>query len=186
MKRNLELKAIYPTVKGARSVCRRIGARAAGILKQTDTYFKSSKGRVKLREINGREFELIYYRRGNRRGTRYSDYIVVPLKGSEPMKELCTRVFGVRTVVKKTRRLYLFHNARVHIDSVARLGTFLEFEVIVGQSRRQARNLMNFLVDEFKIPGLAVVGVSYSDLMMKPARRKRLMVSREKALAKPK
>ncbi len=167
MRKNLELKAFYPSVQTARGVCRRIGARPAGILRQVDTYFDAPEGRLKLREINRREFELIYYHRANVRGTRYSDFLVVPLRAAEPMKEVCARMFGVKTVVRKRRTLYLFRNARIHLDNVERLGIFIEFEVIVKRGRVQAKRLMDSLVENFSIEQKSIIGESYSDLLMR-------------------
>ena len=41
---------------------------------------------------------------------------------------------GVRGTVMKHRDVYLVGQARIHLDTVDRLGTFLELEVILGES----------------------------------------------------
>ncbi len=167
MRKNLELKAAYPSLKVARTVCKRLGAAHQGTLRQIDTYFNIAHGRMKLREINGTLSELIYYQRENLKGTRYSDYVIIPLKKSEPMKEVCRKILGVKVVVKKKRSLFLYQNARIHVDEVNWLGTFVEFEVIVDRGRIQARRLMSFLTAEFEIAADAIIGESYSDLILR-------------------
>jgi adenylate cyclase class 2 len=174
MRKNLELKAQYPSLKLAESVCMRLGARRRGILRQTDTYFSAHDARLKLRQINRAHSELIYYRRKNRKGTRYSDFLVVPLTSVKPMNDVCKAIFGVKVVVKKRRSLFLYKNARIHVDSVERLGTFVEFEVIVNRGRKQAERLMSFLISEFQIERKAMIGESYCDLLLRlPKRRAR-------------
>ncbi|HEY6953440.1 MAG TPA: class IV adenylate cyclase, partial [Bacteroidota bacterium] len=122
--------------------------------------------RLKLREINGRTFELIYYRRKNIKGSRYSDYVIVPLEEPDSMKTVCRDIFGIKAVVRKNRMLYLLKNARIHIDVVKGLGTFVEFEVIVTQGKRQANRLMKLLIAEFGIKKRAVIAGSYIDLVL--------------------
>jgi adenylate cyclase class 2 len=167
MPKNLELKSSIPALRSALSVCVRIRARKKSILNQTDTYFKVKKGRLKLREINGKRSELIYYKRGNLKGSRYSDYVVIPVAEPKAIKSLCGILFDVKTVVKKRRMLFLYKNARIHIDIVSGLGTFIEFEVLVHHGKRQARRLMDFLILEFGISKQATIAGSYSDMMLK-------------------
>lgn len=137
------------------------------MLKQVDTYFNAKSGRVKLREINGKGFELIYYKRADRQGSRYSDYVIVPLKEPKTMKSLCTALFGVETVVEKRRTLFLYKNARIHLDNVRTLGLFVEFEVLVNRGKRQAKQLMQFLVSEFGFDSGSSIAGSYVDLLLK-------------------
>jgi predicted adenylyl cyclase CyaB len=167
MNKNLEFKAKCQSLKSAVKTCNRLGARKKGILRQTDTYFKVKSGRLKVREINGEDFELIWYMRENVKGSRYSDFIVVPLEEPKKMKALCRGLFGVRLVVVKHRLLYMYKNARIHIDTVRGLGKFVEFEVIVNRGKNQARQLMDFLIAEFRISKKTIVAESYSDLLLK-------------------
>ncbi len=171
MRTNLELKAHYPSAARAARLCVHCGAHPQGVLRQTDTYFRIQGGRLKLREINDREFELIYYRRKNRQGRRYSEFVVVPLKDANPMRDVCAAIFGVRVVVRKKRLLFLYRNARIHIDSVQGLGTFIEFEVIVNRGRKQAGQLMTFLISEFGIRSKEMIGGSYADMLARRPKR---------------
>lgn len=165
MPQNLEIKCAYPSLAKARRIARRIGASSRGTLRQVDTYFYVKTGRLKLREIDGSRFELIYYRRPNARSTRYSHYTIIKLGEPGPAKSILRTLHGASVVVRKKRGLFIYKNARIHIDSVERLGTFVEIEVVVKQGRRQARDLMEFLLNEFGIDQKMLLGVSYSDLM---------------------
>jgi adenylate cyclase class 2 len=167
MPKNLEIKACIPSLQSALAACVRIRARRIDTLKQTDTYFNVKKGRLKLREINGRKCELIYYERTNRKGSRYSDYVVIPLEEPRAMKLVCDLLFGVKTIVKKSRILFLYRNARIHIDEVKGLGSFVEFEVLVNRGKEQAKRLMDILILEFGISRQSSIAGSYVDMLTK-------------------
>jgi adenylate cyclase class 2 len=165
MPTNLEVKAKYPSLAKARTISRTLGARFGGSLKQTDTYFKVKHGRLKLREINGKELELIYYHRANARRNRYSDYTVLELPKKEEAKRVLNSLFETMVVVKKKRELFLYENSRIHIDFVAGLGGFVEFEVLVVRGKRQAQQLMSFLRNKFEIESSSLIAGSYSDMI---------------------
>ena len=166
MPTNLELKATFQNLKSAEKIARAIGAKRRGVLRQTDTYFKVARGRLKLREMNGARAELIYYVRRDARSKRYSRYEVIPIRDATSVKRLCRILFGQRTVIKKTRILYLYKNARIHIDRVGRLGSYLEFEVIVEKGKKQAQWLMSQLMKDFGISKRSIRAGSYSDLLL--------------------
>ncbi len=167
MPTNLELKARYPSPLVAERIARQLGARFEGILRQKDIYFQVPSGRLKLRETNGRKFELIAYHRPDTRSTRYSDYRSVPIPSPRALKNMFSSLFGTVAIVSKTRRLYCHKNARIHIDTVRGLGTFVEFEVMVKHGKLQARRLMQKLAKAFSIQRHWVIGVSYCDLLSK-------------------
>jgi len=100
MPTNLEIKATYPSLARARKISKTLGASFRGTLKQTDTYFKVRQGRLKLREIGEKQLELIYYRRQNARGSRYSDYTVLELQKKEAAKRVLNSLFETMVVVK--------------------------------------------------------------------------------------
>ncbi len=171
MPRNLELKARYPSAD-ARVKARALSANYKGILWQTDTYFQVGGGRLKVRETRGKGAQLIWYQRPDRREERTSHYVIAPVDDPKSVKKMFRRLFGVKTVVRKKRILFLHKNARIHIDHVRGLGTFLEFEVLVKQGERQAQRLMRELRARFRIPKRALVSLSYSDLFSKQHRKK--------------
>jgi len=151
----------------ARGIAQRIGARYVGRMRQIDTYYRTISGRLKVREIDGKKFELIYYERRNRRGSRYSNYFVIPLFEVLTLKRSLRKALGERVVVRKERELFLFKNARIHLDRVARLGAFLEFEVVVRHGRKQSEELLRFLKREFGVRLDSVVAGSYSDMLLR-------------------
>jgi predicted adenylyl cyclase CyaB len=167
MRTNLELKAACPSLCAAGKIARKIGAKRIEVLRQVDTYYRVKSGRFKLREINGLQSELIYYERSNRKGSRYSKYVVVPLSSTDSVKRLFEMIFDEVAVVKKIRTLYLYRNTRIHLDRVKGLGSFIEFEVLMKRGKRQAQAMMLFLRREFGIERDSIVAGSYRDLIWK-------------------
>src|SRR5689334_15441857 len=129
--RNLELKAAVADLGRAEQIARQSGAVPGGDLSQIDTYFHVAEGRLKLREINQAGGELIFYRRSETEATRFSDYYTAPVADCATMSKVLELSLGIRRRVEKARRLYLYQGARIHLDRVANLGTFIEFEVPV-------------------------------------------------------
>lgn len=166
MPRNLELKATCSSLSAARNVARRIGAKYAGKMRQTDTYYRVRSGRLKLREIDGKRSELICYERPSRRRSRYSNYVVIPLEKARPVQDVLRAVLGESIVVRKERTLFLYKNSRIHLDRVRGLGSFIEFEVLVKNRNKQAEGLMRFLRKEFGIRKNSLIAGSYSDLRL--------------------
>lgn len=173
MPSNLEVKARITSIRRASRFALKLGARRQGVLAQRDTYYRSPSGRLKVREINGRQCELIYYHRKNFKGNRYSDYRRIPLEKPRDMKRLLADLLGVLCVVKKQRRLFLYKNSRIHLDTVKGLGDFLEFEVLVTNGKLQARTLMKQLWEAFEICEDAVVAGSYGDFLQQAGARKK-------------
>jgi predicted adenylyl cyclase CyaB len=166
MPQNLELKARISSVSEAVRAAHRLNAHAKGVLQQRDIYYKVPHGRLKLRIMKDRSAELIFYNRPNKKGSRYSDYVVLPVDDAVLTNALCTAAFGQKVAVEKKRRLFLYKNSRIHLDEVRGLGTFIEFEVLVKYGKRQAQNLLDVLSKEFAIKPAAIIGISYSDMLL--------------------
>jgi adenylate cyclase, class 2 len=171
MPQNLEVKARIPSIGKAARLARHLQARPKGILFQRDSYYNIPRGRLKLRIINHRLAELILYSRPDKKGSRYSDYVVLPVIDAVRTQSLCRKAFNKTVEVVKKRRLFLYKNSRIHLDDVRGLGTFIEFEVLVTKGKRQAQQLMSFLLAEFSISHSSIISGSYSDMLI---RRKRL------------
>jgi predicted adenylyl cyclase CyaB len=174
MPRNLELKARISSQSEAVQFARSLHAQSKGILLQRDIYYKVSHGRLKLRIINNHNAELIFYHRPNKKGSRYSDYFILPVDDAARTNALCTSAFGQKGVVEKKRRLFLFKNSRIHLDVVRGLGTFIEFEVQVKYGKQQAQKLLELLSHEFNIRQSSIVPGSYSDLLFNRRRMKKV------------
>jgi adenylate cyclase class IV len=166
MPRNIELKARVPSLAAARHTAQRLATGRLGLLHQVDTYFPVPRGRLKLREIEGQEAELIAYHRSDAAEARASDYQIVPVAHPRALKDALAAVLGTGAVVDKTREVFLYHNVRIHLDEVAGLGSFLEFEAVLGgdidASAGQAQ--VEYLREQFAIAPGDLIAQSYSDL----------------------
>jgi predicted adenylyl cyclase CyaB len=165
MPANLELKATCADPESAHRIARSIGASDEGILCQTDTYFSVPEGRLKLREIEGVGSELISYRRPDATPARTSRFEICPVERPREMIRLLELLFGIRCVVRKKRSLYLFGATRIHLDQVDGLGSFIEFEIPGGDSRLNPEEILDRLVNEFRIGEGDVIRHSYVDMM---------------------
>ena len=165
MPTNLELKARLASPQEARACARALGASPRGILVQTDTYFRIPRGRLKLRQAEGETAELIYYERAEETTERWSRFVREPVGDASGLVRVLTEAFGVLAVVKKHRELHIFRDARIHIDDVDGLGTFVEFEVTGGRTPATVAT-MNDLRRAFGIVDDNVVKVSYSDMIL--------------------
>jgi len=172
-RQNIEVKARYPELNRAREVCAHIGASLQGVLNQIDTYFHVESGRLKLRQINNDRAELIEYTRSNHATARSSRYKLTPLtvEALQTVLQDFSRSHGVRVVVKKRRELWMWENVRIHLDEVEGLGTFIEFEGVVGPDADEvaSKHRVDRLVGEFGIRDEDQIGESYSDLLEQAA-----------------
>jgi len=165
-KKNIELKAHCADLSTARAAAMGIGAAPSGLLVQSDTYFRVPNGRLKLRETEGRPAELIWYARANSTSLRDSDYYVLPIPDPQNTKAALTLALGLRGVVEKRRELLIYHNVRVHLDDVAGLGTFVEFEAVISHEDdvEPSMQRLKTLTATLGIRDADRVAVSYSDL----------------------
>lgn len=165
MPQNLELKAVIKSIEGAERVADALPARRAGVLKQTDTYFAVASGRLKLREIEDAHSELIYYRRDESSSSRLSAYDIVHVVDPVGLKQMLTSSIGLRSVVEKTRLLFMYGTTRIHLDHVKSLGEFVEFEVPVETTGEAAERRLLSLKEKFGIKDEECISCSYVDLM---------------------
>lgn len=164
-RKNLELKARVSDAQDAERRARQLGAADAGVLRQVDTYFDAPKGRLKLREINGIEAQLIGYDRPEDQAQRYSQFRVVAVSDPAGMKALLSESMGLRGTVAKRRHLYLWNDCRIHLDQVEGLGAFLEFEVLSRGDACSDWDRMEALLLHFSLADQDAIRASYSDLL---------------------
>jgi predicted adenylyl cyclase CyaB len=168
-RRNLELKTRCGDHAAAEAALRDLGATREWSLRQVDTYFTVPRGRLKLREQEGRDVaELIAYDRPNETDVRASDYQLVPVSHPAAMKSALTRTLGLRVVVAKRRTLWRWHNVRIHLDEVESLGTFLEFEAVLASPEEPeavSRERVERLTRELQVRETDRIADSYSDLL---------------------
>lgn len=163
---NLELKI---KVSSHDDMIKRInenGGKCISTLIQKDTYYKFDKGLLKLREQNGK-YELVKYKRNEKEGERWSDYSLLFLKG-ENVEEYLNDLFTIETVVEKERKLYIYENTRIHLDSVKDLGKFLELETVVKNiTKEEAIEEFEKVVKFLELDVDNQIRKSYKDLIMK-------------------
>jgi predicted adenylyl cyclase CyaB len=58
---------------------------------------------------------------------------VVPVGDAAGIKAALSGACGVRGVVRKQREVWMYENVRIHLDRVEQLGTFIEFEAVMGE-----------------------------------------------------
>jgi predicted adenylyl cyclase CyaB len=70
-------------------------------------------------------------------------------------------------VVEKNRELYLWHDVRIHLDSVEGLGSFVELEALAspGSDLDAERDAVDELRRALEIRDEDLVGESYADLL---------------------
>jgi predicted adenylyl cyclase CyaB len=164
----VESKARVDGLEKVRKVIESMATKRIGILKQTDTYFKTRKGRLKLREIKGsNESALIYYERKDTTKPKRSDVFMVPFRKpmAIPIKRILQKALGTKVVVSKVREVYYYQGVRIHLDSVESLGTFIEFEKKVSANQiRGARIDLKKLLHKLGIDEEKLEKSSYSDM----------------------
>ena len=165
MPKNLELKARIQSLPPVENIAINLPADYKGLIQQRDTYFSVPHGRLKLREIKGAEAELIFYERPEAGMERWSLYKIFPTSDPAGLLSVLEAAFPVHGIVEKERSLYLYKNARIHLDTVKNLGIFLEFEVVVESSEKQAQQLMTELRDLFSISEISILHCSYIDFL---------------------
>jgi predicted adenylyl cyclase CyaB len=166
-RRNLEFKACCADLAFARQAALALGAAAKAILQQTDTYFAVPRGRLKLRCIGRSQAQLIYYERPNDPSIRMSRYHLVQVHDSSAMIEALEAALGITAVVVKRRELLLWHNIRIHLDSVENLGNFVEFEAVLSADfdAEVSQRRLEQLIHALKIDPTDRVASSYADLI---------------------
>ncbi|PWU20609.1 MAG: hypothetical protein C5B49_04030 [Bdellovibrio sp.] len=171
---NIEIKARYDDLTLARNIARKLNARFVGEDHQVDTYFKTPKGRLKLRESTLCGAELIPYLRPDQAGPKKSHYAVIKIPDPTLIKGLFSELLGVEAVVEKTREIFILDNVRIHLDVVKGLGNFFEFEAVCGTSAEAATGntghlkdieKVNWLLEMFQIPQSALLEGSYRELV---------------------
>jgi predicted adenylyl cyclase CyaB len=83
------------------------------------------------------------------------------------LRALLTGCLGERGQVRKNREIWFWHNVRIHLDEVADLGTFIEFEAVLSpiddESTSQTR--LDRLCEVLSIDPSAAFAAAYADLL---------------------
>lgn len=165
---NIEFKARCNNPQGVEMKIRSLRADYHGEDHQIDTYFYVSRGRLKIREGNI-EKSLIYYERENVSGAKDSNVILHHFEDGSGLKQILEKLYAVKTVVDKKRKIFFIDNVKFHVDEVKDLGSFLEVEAIdlkgeIGREKLQEQ--CDLYKRELGVRGEDLISVSYSDMLL--------------------
>jgi predicted adenylyl cyclase CyaB len=165
---NVEIKAKCTGHEKIIEKLKELNARYIGCDKQTDTYFKCSHGRLKLREGNI-ENALIQYYRPDEECPKRSDITLYKTSNDPNLKSALTKALGVLIEVKKEREIFFVDNVKIHLDKIDSLGSFVEIEAIdesgkIGEDH--LRDQCEELIRIFEIKSEDLIECSYSDMLL--------------------
>lgn len=164
---NIEIKAKCNDLDAVRKTLKSHNADFKGIDQQTDVYFHSKQGRLKLREGNI-ENSLIFYDREDKSMSKESKVILYKSHDSETLKSILSKTSGIKTIVEKKREIYFIENVKFHIDIVKNLGQFIEIEVIGSDESNKSdlQSKCEFYMELLKIKQQDLISNSYSDMLI--------------------
>ncbi|ACS81302.1 class IV adenylate cyclase [Maridesulfovibrio salexigens] len=168
MSNNIEIKAHVSDPENLERRVKKLCGPRDSLLLQKDIFYKLNKYRVKLRNVNGVS-ELIIYKRKNSTGPKQSSYLRIPIPFPKFTHKVLKTIFGTRGIVEKKRTLFFYGKTRIHLDEVQKLGSFLEFEVVLGDkdSPSEGIEIANELMQRLEIERKDLIAESYIDLIEK-------------------
>lgn len=140
------------------------------VLEQQDTFFGCDRGRLKLRSMPDGAGELIFYDRPDTAGSRESRYEIAPVAAASQLRTVLAAAVGERQTVTKTRQLFHVGQTRVHVDTVAGLGDFLELEVVLrpGQPPGEGHAIAAELMASLGVQPADLLDRAYADMLPQP------------------
>lgn len=165
---NLEFKVQISNLQEYEEKLLTLHPKLLGTVFQTDTYFKVTNGRLKLRESNLKN-TLINYSREETKGAKIAEVILYQHTPNIMLKKILEEQLGIKVIVNKNRKKYSIKNAVFHFDDVVDLGTFLEVEV-TDEGGSLTLEKMQTEIDKylsfFELEKKQLISASYSDLLM--------------------
>ena len=164
---DVEIKAKCENHDFIRSILKSKGAYFKGVDHQTDVYFKTNNGRLKLRKGNI-EGALVYYERENVKGIKQSNFSLYNSKEPEILEAILRASQGVLVEVVKQREMYYIDNVKFNIDVVEGLGKFIEIEAMTENPNdiEDLTKVVENYLKELKISEEDIQSLSYSDLLL--------------------
>ncbi len=161
--KDFTLKAQLDNFDEIEGKLKRLNAVLIGVDNQKDTYFATSKGKLKLREGNI-EFLITHYQRVVENGMERSEVFRYE---QNPSEEAINRLFSeheVLGITKKERKIYWIDNIKIHLDTLEDKSKFIEIEAIDKDNRFTELYLQSQckqLVDYLEIPSKNFVKTGY-------------------------
>lgn len=179
----VELKAKIKDIETVRKELLSLGVQYVGKFHQKDTYYNTSKGRLKIRETEGKEtVDIVFYERQNVPDIKESKILLVQTEPPKIAKKLLSKLFAVKIVVDKIREIYKLNETQVHLDIVSKLGTFIEFEHPTNNKRSQiekSKIMLEEYCNKLGIKREQLEALSYSDLLYEKHKLRNLKVKKK-------
>jgi len=151
-------------------------ATPVGVYHQIDTFFKVPHGKMKVRELVGKEgAHLIYYEREDSKASKRSKVWSTKINDPTPLKEILSKLFPVDVIVDKEREIFMCDGVQVRLDVVKDLGPFIELEKeVVGdlQAIHDGYYILEDMIKTHNVEESAVEEDSYSDLLHRAMKAK--------------
>jgi len=164
----VELKARVDDLAETRDKLIEHGAERVGIFHQVDTYYEVPRGRLKLREVEGKnDAALIYYERENVANPKKSSVSILTIPQPQAFKQILALIMKAKAVVNKIREIYIYQGVQVHLDTVRSLGYFVEFELATSsymERQKKDASKLDKLREQLNINAQNLERHSYSDL----------------------
>ena len=144
-------------------------AESIGTFQQSDLYFKVPEGRLKLREVEASStVELIYYDRENIAGPKSDNAFILRVQEPGELKKILKKILTPLIVIDKVREIYIYCGIQIHLDTVEKLGKFIEFEKQTEdnpEAIEKGRLLLQKLMKKLEIDQNNLESLSYGDLL---------------------
>ena len=98
--------------------------------------------------------------------TTSSYSIIDPVPPSLP--DVLADALGIRATIVKRREIQMYHNVRIHLDSVEGLGNFIELEGVISDNcdEMTTRRRVSFLLELLDLHPNQYIATSYGDMML--------------------
>lgn len=174
MAKNIELKARTTKHDPIRQKLMEHQANFIGTDHQIDHYYNVPEGRLKLR-LGTIEKSLIFYKRPDTAEAKESQYFLFKREKLDDLHPVLSKALGNLVTVDKMREIYFVQNAKIHLDTIDDLGTFVEIEIIdeVAPDPKfdDLHEQCSYYQHLFEIEQDDLITRSYSDLIMERENR---------------
>ncbi|KAK5849421.1 hypothetical protein PBY51_009065 [Eleginops maclovinus] len=169
MPSNVEIKAKVSNPMQFAKRASELSQSEGTIIRQHDTFFNCTQGRLKLRDFMNESGQLIFYERPDTEGPKLSRYSISPTSDPPSLRTVLSDALGVKGEVCKERRLFLIGQTRVHLDAVEGLGDYMELEVVMRpeQTVEDGQKVAEELMQQLGVSKQSLVMGAYMDLLLK-------------------
>jgi len=169
MAKNIEIKAKSANHRRIQQILQDHNATYIGLDHQIDHYYNVPYGRLKLR-LGNIEKSLIFYKRKNTFNAKESTYQLFKTENLKDIHPLLLEALDLLVTVDKYREIYYIQNAKIHLDRVKALGSFLEVEIVDDLPHDPVFDSLHeqclFYQKLFLVEDKDLIDRSYSDMIL--------------------